>query len=113
MFLNRKFTIRNANDFFAKNCPEGKNIFGNWAPAITWDCNSKILVTTRPNLLKENLINEIENSLVISEPDESDSNQLYKNNGIDLFSISDSVVQIVVAEYPLNIFWIKTYKYAP
>ncbi len=106
---NRQFTILNMNEYLAEHAEKDDVVIGPWAPALTWKSkNVSFPVESDFSFRKnEDILKTYKPQIIISEPDEADSNQAYKKRGIDLNAISDSSGQFRIALWNLKIYWLR------
>lgn len=105
----RQFTILNMNEYLVSHADKNDVVIGPWAPALTWKSkNVSFPIESDFSFRKnEDILKTYKPQIIISEPDEADSNQAYKKRGIDLNAISDSSGQFRIALWNLKIYWLR------
>jgi hypothetical protein len=105
-FDNRMFSISNMNKYLALHAGKDDVVIGPWAPALTWKSkNVSFPVESDFSFRKnENILETYKPQIIISEPDEADSNQAYNKRDIDLNAISDSSGQFKIALWNIKIY---------
>ena len=103
---NRQYTIRETNKYVA--CSAGKDdvIIGAWAPSLTWESKSRAIPVWNNFLNYEDPVRRFNPKAIIAETDEQDSEQAYKNQGIDIRNISDSARTVKIGHWNLGIYWV-------
>jgi hypothetical protein len=104
---NRTYHIREANHYLATTLGKEELSIGAWAPSITWGSKSKAIPVWGGFLNDEDPLNQLRPRVVVSEPDEQDSEQAYSNQGIDLLSESDSLRTFQIGNWAVNVYWLK------
>jgi 4-amino-4-deoxy-L-arabinose transferase-like glycosyltransferase len=106
-YVHRSFQLAHLNTYLAKTIIDNKYpVMGNWAASCTWECK----VALKP--LSSGVHNHIETlklhhpQLVITEPDEADSDKLFERQSVNLKQVADSVVTTNVAHWNLNLYWL-------
>ena len=103
----RQYSILYINQYFS-NTFQDKNsvVLGAWAPSLTWD--SKVI--SKPvwnHYINDTNILEQHPRVIISEPDEAESNQAYSSHGINLAAHADSIRSFTIGKWNVNVFWMK------
>ena len=102
----REYNIRNTNQYLAEHIGEQETIIGSWTPALNWDCKARAFPVWDEFLNYKDPVNTYHPRIVVSEPDEEDSNQAYLHQGIDLLALSDSTRTVRLGQWDLVIYWI-------
>ena len=109
-YTRRTFQLEKINDYLANYDLKNKTVIGAWASSVCW----KNKAITKPVWLDYynwiDPVNKNNAAVVVTETDESDSNEAYKKAGIDLNKISDSSRTFDVWRYQLALYWIKPVK---
>ena len=102
----RTYRIHQANAYLASTLTKNDTVLGAWAPSLTWgsDCIAKPVWGGFLNDVEP--LERFQPRAVISEPDEQDSEQAYKKQGIDLYAVSDSSRTFEIGRWEVVIFWI-------
>ena len=103
---NRTYSLREANRYLASTLEKEDKAIGAWAPSLTWDAGCISFPVWGGFLNDEEPIERFRPTAVISEPDEQDSEQAYKKQGIDLAAVSDSVKTFRIGSWKVSVFWI-------
>jgi hypothetical protein len=106
-YKQRSFKLNAINEYLYKCNLRDKTIIGPWAASVTWKSKSFTLPVWDKYFNWEDPINRYKPSVVITETDERESDFCYKNQGIDLYQISDSSKEFDVGDYELVLFFIK------
>lgn len=107
LLSGRQFNLKNANDYFSKtlhNLPDAL-VLGSWAPSFTW--GSKAI--TKPvwyHYMNDENILEQHPTLILSEPDEAESNRAYAQNNIQLYQHADSTRRFAIGKWEVIAYWI-------
>jgi hypothetical protein len=102
----REYVIRDTNHYLAETLNEEDIAIGAWAPSLTWDAKCKSFPVWGGFLNDVDPIGKFHPRVVISEPDEQDSEQAYKKQVIDLKSISDSTRTFPLGQWVVNVYWL-------
>lgn len=103
---NRTYDIKHLNEYLLKCNIGDEVVIGSWAPAITWYSKSISLPIWKNFLRKPNPILTYKPTLIVSEPNEDDSEQTYRNLKINLNEISDSIKNVKIARWDINLYWV-------
>lgn len=103
----RTYVIRHANSYLARHLAPEDVVIGAWAPSLTWESGSRALPVWGGFLNDDDPVKRFKPRVVISEPDEQDSEQAYRNQGIDLAAVSDSVKAFRIGDWEIYLYWIK------
>ncbi|NVO04141.1 MAG: hypothetical protein HXX09_15710 [Bacteroidetes bacterium] len=103
----RTYQLRALNEYLNKPELKGKTIIGPWAASSSWKSKSKTLPVWYQYFNWQNPITKYKPTIVISEISEGESDNCYKNQGIDLKQISDSSKTFDVWNTQLVVYWIK------
>ncbi len=107
-YQRRSFQIKELNEYFAGYKFGDRPVLGAWAPSLTWECKARALPVWNDFLNYQSPLATFHPPIVISEPDQEDSNQAYSSQGINLNQASDSVRTSHVGKWILNIYWISS-----
>ena len=103
---HRSFVIRDTNKYLAAHIDRSDLVLGTWAPCLTWDAKAKAIPVWNHFLNYQDPITTFHPKAIISEPDEQESEQAYKSQGINLVSISDSSRVVKIGDWEVEIFWV-------
>jgi hypothetical protein len=103
----RTFTISRINHYLAKYDLKDKILSGPWAPSMGWNSKAVTFPVWKGYFNDTSVFKSYHPAVILSEPDEQDSNQAYQLQGIDLNVMSDSVVSFKVNLWNINLYWIK------
>ncbi|MEO6168683.1 MAG: hypothetical protein ABIO46_13605, partial [Chitinophagales bacterium] len=108
MLSNRQYNISTINHYFSATLAGNKKeiVLGPWAPSLTWD--SKII--SKPvwyQFMNDENILQQNPRTIISEPDESESNQAYSLHHINLAEEADSIHNFSVGQWKVVIYWMR------
>lgn len=103
----REFTLREANRYLADHLDKDDLVIGAWAPSLTWESGSRSFPVWGGFLNDADPLVKYSPRVVVSEPDEQDSEQAYSRQGIDLKAISDSIRSYPAGNWIVNIYWLK------
>ncbi len=107
MYSRRQYNIAFANAYFAQ-CLAGKDdlVLGPWAPSLTWSSQAISKPVWRDFMNDKDIFGQ-HPRVIISEPDEEESNQAYSTQGIDLTEHADSVRNIAIGRWKIDIYWMQ------
>lgn len=100
----RTFNIHAVNSYLSHYNLKGLTVAGPWAPSLTWDTKARAVPVWSGFLNDKNIIQNLDPVIIFSEPDEADSEQAFKKDGIDL-SLADSVKSYKIGRWPVNLYW--------
>ncbi len=103
---NRQYSIRETNTYVAQSAGKDDVIIGAWAPSLTWESKSRAVPVWNNFLNYTDPLQNLNPKAIIAETDEQDSEQAYKNQGIDLLGISDSARTVKIGHWNLGIYWV-------
>lgn len=106
-FAHRTFDLHNLNTYFSNYNLENQLVLGSWAPNCTRKTKARTIPVWNHFMNHEDPISKFKPRIIISETDESDSDEAYKSQGIDLEAISDSVRVFPVWRYKVGVYWVK------
>lgn len=107
LLANRQFNIRNANNYLSECFRNHYDaiVLGPWAPSLTWDSR----VISKPvwyHFMNDHDILQQNPALILSEPDEAESNQAYSLQGIQLAVHADSIRSFKIGRWEVMAYWI-------
>ncbi|MEP7129124.1 MAG: hypothetical protein ABI729_09665 [Chitinophagales bacterium] len=107
LLVNRQFNIRNANNYFSESLSNNDDavVLGPWAPSLTWDSRA-ISKPVWYHFMNDQDILQQNPALIISEPDEAESNQAYSQQGIELAAHADSIRSFKIGRWEVMAYWI-------
>jgi hypothetical protein len=103
----RTFAIKDTNNYLAAQNLKSATIIGPWAPSLTWESGSTSFPIWKDLLRTKKPLETFKPDIVISEYNEEDSGEAYRNLNIDLNASSDSIKAIKIAYWNINLYWIK------
>jgi hypothetical protein len=106
-YENRSYHIREANQYLSKTLDRDDVVIGAWAPSFTWDAKCRAIPVWGGFLNDNDPLERFQPRIVVSEPDEQDSEQAYVKQGIDLAAASDSVRTFHIGSWEVSINWLK------
>jgi hypothetical protein len=86
----RTYAIRDINLYFAKDKLENKLALGAWAATCTWSSKYNTMPIWDQYFNYKSPLTNLKPNLIIIEKNEEDCSLLFKNNHIDLNTVSDS-----------------------
>ena len=109
LLLQRKtYHIEAINQYFSATLKtRDQPVMGPWAPAATWDCKAKCIPVWKDFMNDKDLINRFHPQAIHSEPDESESNQAYSSQRINLLQLSDSTRTFQLGRWDVIVYWLK------
>ena len=105
-YNRRTFAIAQVNAYLAATATKNKIMIGPWAPTLTWQSKSISFPIWKDFLTTKTPLKTFKPSVVISEYNEDDSGEAYRNLGINLAACSDSIKEVSIAYWKINIYWI-------
>jgi len=103
----REWVIRDTNRYLAENLTKDDVAIGAWAPSLTWDAKCRAFPVWGGFLNDQDPLVKFHPKVVLSEPDEQDSEQAYKKQGIDLLKESDSIRSFQIGQWNIKVYWIR------
>jgi hypothetical protein len=82
-------------------------VIGAWAPSLCWKSNAISYPVWKDYFNDTDVIEEQDPAIIISEPDEEDSNQAFSSRGIVLDEYADSIKYFKVNRWGIKLLWIK------
>ncbi|MBP7496569.1 MAG: hypothetical protein KA792_02780 [Bacteroidales bacterium] len=106
-FKRRSYDLALANKYIAKYDFGQNVVLGSWAPSLFWQNKAKTITIWNDFINDKKPIEKFKPALIISEINESDSDSVFFKQGINLYTLSDSVRVVKVWRYKIGLFWIK------
>ena len=106
-FKRRTYVISELNHYLANYDLNDKIIIGPWAPSLTWESGSISFPVWKNYFQVSHPFQTYTPFIVVSEAEEEDSEKAYLSRGINLTALSDSVKEVKIADWKVNICWIK------
>jgi hypothetical protein len=103
----RTYAIRDINLYFAKDKLENKLALGAWAATCTWSSKYNTMPIWDQYFNYKSPLTNLKPNLIIIEKNEEDCSLLFKNNHIDLNTVSDSTKNFRIGDWDLTAYWIK------
>ena len=105
-FSRRTYHLKELNEYMRSADPADGPVLGAWAPSVTWRSGHRSFPVWNHFMNYRDPLKTFKPCAVVSEVDEEDSNQAYREQGIDLHSIADSVHQAKVGRWMLEVIWV-------
>ncbi len=107
--LNRRtYQVEAINNYFSATIKnESQPIMGPWSPSATWDCKARCIPVWKDFMNDTDIINRFHPQVILSEPDEAESNQAYSSQGMSLEAISDSSRRFTIGRWIVVAYWLK------
>ncbi len=105
-FTNRAYSIANINEYISFCTTPEDVLIGTWATSFNWKSKNFAIPVWHEFLWTDNPIGDLKPRVVVSEPDERESDFAYKQRVIDLTKLSDSTRQFRLAYWNINLYWI-------
>jgi hypothetical protein len=102
----RTYNLTSVNDYMATYDVKNKIVIGPWASSVCWKSKSTTKPVWNKYLNWEDPINKFKPIAIVSEIGETDSDLAYKNQGINLDSISDSCKVFDVWNVKIGVYWV-------
>lgn len=106
-YSRRTFSLRAVDDYMANYDLKDKPVIGPWASSVCWKNKAVTLPVWLDYFNWNDPVNKLKPAAVVTEIDESDSNEAFKKSGTDLKKNSDSCRVFDVWTYKLAVYWIK------
>jgi hypothetical protein len=107
LLTTRTFAIKQIDNYLASVKFDNEVILGTWAASVSWQNKARTLPIWDNYFNYQNPLEVYKPKLLILEQNETDCDQLFQRNNIDLKQISDSVISFQVGNWPLNLYWLK------
>ncbi|MBA3648337.1 MAG: hypothetical protein H0W62_07280 [Chitinophagales bacterium] len=108
LYHRRTYAIRDINNYFSTSFKKNSAIMiGPWAPSLGWESDAITKPVWRNFMNDKNIFNAIHPDVILSEPDEEESNHAYVSQGIRLAEYADSIRSFQVGKWKINAYWIK------
>jgi len=106
-FFSRSYTVQKMNSYFQKLTSEKDVVIGPWAPSFTWETKCFSYPIWANFLGERNIVKYYCPDFIVSEYNQEDSGFAYKKNDINLDDYCDSLTQVKVALWNLNVYMVK------
>lgn len=106
-YERRTYDIRKINQYLAQYEFGDQPIIGAWAPSLTWKTEAKTYPVWKDYFNDKNILTEQKPIIIISELDESDSNQTYQSQNIQIDQHADSIRYFHIHNFKLKILWMR------
>ena len=106
-YQTRSFSVVKANYYLSSQISSKDIFIGPWAPSLTWESKAYIFPIWTNFLGKRKIMEYYHPNFIVSEYNQEDSGFAYKKNKIDLKKEADSLIQLKVVVWNLNIFKVK------
>jgi hypothetical protein len=98
------------NVFFKSIAKKSDIVIGPWAPAFTWETKCTTFPIWTVYTENKNILEEYRPSFIVSEHDQNDSGEAFKNDNLNLNTIGDSLIQTQIGQWKINIYAVKNKK---
>jgi hypothetical protein len=106
-FKARTFNIQQMNYYFQKIASPKDVIIGPWAPAFTWLTKGVTYPIWSVYTKDKDIMKDYRPNFIVSEYDQNDSDNAFKKSNINLLTDTDSLTQIEIALWKINVYAIK------
>lgn len=106
-FKNRTYAILTVDNYLSHFNFGSHPVIGAWAPSLCWKSNAISYPVWKDYFNDTDVIKEQDPAIIISEPDEEDSNQAFSSRGIVLDEYADSIKYFKVNRWGIKLLWIK------
>lgn len=103
----RTYAIKSINKYFANEKLENNLALGAWAATCTWNAKYNSMPIWDQYFNYKSPLTNLRPNLIIIEKNEEDCSLLFKNNHIDLNTVSDSTKNFRIGDWDLTAYWIK------
>jgi hypothetical protein len=103
----RTYGIKSINKYFANEKLENNLALGAWAATCTWNAKYNSMPIWDQYFNYKSPLTNLRPNLIIIEKNEEDCSLLFKNNHIDLNTVSDSTKNFRIGDWDLTAYWIK------
>ena len=108
LLQRRTYHIEAINQYLSATLKKrDQPVMGPWAPTATWDCKAKCIPVWKDFMNDKDLINRFHPQAILSEPDESESNQAYSSQGINLAQLADSTHSFQLGRWQVIVYWLR------
>jgi hypothetical protein len=107
VYSRRTFKLEAINNYLKNYDFQERPVIGPWASSCCWKNKAKTVPVWYDFFNWKDPIRTLKPAIVVSEPDELDSDHAYKQQGIDLEKISDSSRVFDAYTGTIVIYWIK------
>ena len=109
-FESRAYKVHEMNVFFKSIAKKSDIVIGPWAPAFTWETKCTTFPIWTVYTENKNILEEYRPSFIVSEHDQNDSGEAFKNDNLNLNTIGDSLIQTQIGQWKINIYAVKNKK---
>ena len=109
-FESRAYKVHEMNVFFKSIAKKSDIVIGPWAPAFTWETKCTTFPIWTVYTENKNILEEYSPSFIVSEHDQNDSGEAFKNDNLNLNTIGDSLIQTQIGQWKINIYTVKNKK---
>lgn len=106
MFNDRTYFIREANTFLKNHYNSQGPVVGPWAPSLTWECKAVSLPAWRNYWNENDILSKYRPEIIISEPDEADSEGVFTYNNIKLTEQSSRIKKYTIGRWEVDMYWL-------
>ncbi len=106
VYNRRAYNVRTVNAYLAQFDFKDRPIIGSWASSLAWNSKAITFPVWDKKLHYKAPIRTYNPAIVVTEPDEEDSNQAYYNNGVNLNEVTDSLKTFTIAHWNVQVRWI-------
>ena len=82
----------------------GQTIVGVWATSLIWNPTAHVIPVWKNFMNDDEILEKRKPTLIVTEENEQDSEQVFSSRGIDLKSIADSASQYKYGVYQINFY---------
>lgn len=106
IFERRTFGVEAINRYFSATIKNpSQPILGVWSTNATWDCKARCIPVWKDFMNDKDVFNRFRPQVIISEPNEGESNQAFSSQGIDLKAIADSTRSFRIGKWEVDAHW--------
>jgi len=106
LYDERQFVIHETNLMLSKVDFGDRPAVGPWAPALARETGARVLPVWYGYFNDKDILRKLNPKVVVSEKNEDDSGGAFKNDGINLAALADSVKEVKVARYEILIYYL-------
>lgn len=106
IYDERQFVIHETNRMLSGIEFGNRPVAGPWAPALARETGARVVPVWSGYFNDKDILHRLNPKIVATERDEGDSGGAFRNDGINLAELADSVKEVKVARYEILIYYL-------
>lgn len=106
IFERRTFGVEAINHYFSAAIKDSSQpILGVWSTNATWDCKARCIPVWKDFMNDKDVFTRFRPQVILSEPNEDESNHAFSSQGIDLKAMADSTRSFRIGKWDVDAHW--------